>query len=110
MPTDPYRDCVGICMSRSRNARIYGGALQNVSFDALPFGMSRLRIPRRRIENGYNQIGLNVKNINLFDKPRAEPNKVRAMPRREKVHEYEQFNEAKRAFVFTFSPAQDGVM
>lgn len=110
MPTDPYRDYVGICMSRSRNARIYGGAVQNVSFDALPFGMSRLRIPRRRIENGYNQIGLNVKNINVFDKSGAEPNKGRAMPGEEKVHGYEQFNEAKRAFVFTFSPAQDGVM
>ena len=39
--------------------------------------------------------------MNVFDKSGAEPNKVRAMPRREKVHGYEQFNEAKRAFVFT---------
>ena len=28
---------------------------------------------------------------NVFDKPRAEPNRVRAMPRREKVHENERF-------------------
>ena len=29
---------------------------------------------------------------NVFDKPRAEPNRVRAMPRREKVHGYEHKN------------------
>ena len=29
--------------------------------------------------------------FNVFDKPRAEPNKVRAMPRREKVHDNERF-------------------
>jgi hypothetical protein len=32
------------------------------------------------------------------------------MPSEEKVHGYEQFNETQRAFVFTFSPAQDDVM
>jgi hypothetical protein len=32
------------------------------------------------------------------------------MPSEEKVHGYEQFNETQRALVFTFSPAQDGVM
>ena len=33
--------------------------------------------------------------LNVFDKPRAEPNRVRAMPRREKVHEYEPFRNNK---------------
>ena len=33
--------------------------------------------------------------MNVFDKPSAEPNKVRAMPRREKVHGYERFRQAE---------------
>ena len=33
--------------------------------------------------------------INVFDKPRAEPNRVRAMQSRKKVHEYEPFRNNK---------------
>ena len=33
--------------------------------------------------------------MNVFDKPRAEPDCVRAMPRREKVHGYELFDKPR---------------
>ena len=40
--------------------------------------------------------------MNVFDKPRAEANRVRTMPGREKVHEYEPFRNDKEMCLALF--------
>jgi len=53
----------------------------------LPYPQKR----KNRIEKEAKLYTPTKNKMNVFDKPGAEPNKVQAMPRREKVHDNERF-------------------
>ena len=68
--------------------------MTSTSFDSRPLRAKT----DKKIEKYGDRAGISEKKLifeNLFDKPSAEPNAVRAMPRREMEHENERFRQAE---------------